>query len=218
MFENEHFVAVDKEAGWLTIPGRLGAQDPRPILVEALSLQLQQKVFVIHRLDADVSGLVLFAKDANAHRQASLWFEKHSIAKTYQAFTEVHTPVKVGDRFVWQDKLVRGKKRTFIAEHGKESRTDATCTDIQQYRNHAVAGWSLMPLTGRTHQLRVHLSSQGFPILGDSLYGSRLAWSSLKGIALRNFSLLFQACQEAANLGLPREIQVPELVVNELAK
>jgi tRNA pseudouridine32 synthase / 23S rRNA pseudouridine746 synthase len=204
LFENPHFVAVDKPAGWLTVPGRTGTADTRPCLGRTLEAELDKRLYPVHRLDAEVSGLVLFARDETAHRIANAWFEAHTLRKRYEALTEGEALELVPGREVeWRSQLLRGKKRAYVSPHGKLAVTRATFV-----RPHADALlWRLEPLTGRSHQLRVHLASHGFPILGDTLYGARVSLAA-GGIALRAVSLSFAACPEAASLGLPDRLAV----------
>jgi 23S rRNA-/tRNA-specific pseudouridylate synthase len=119
-------VAVDKRAGILTVPSRMGSADPRPCLGRDLERALGVRLWPVHRLDVDVSGLVLFAKSAPAHRTASAAFESRRVRKTYEALTEGadHAP-PLPATFSWQSRLVRGKRRTFEAPHGAPARTHA---------------------------------------------------------------------------------------------
>lgn len=184
LFETDHYIVVDKPAGWLAVPGRT-ANDSRPILGRELEKQLKAPIFPVHRLDADVTGLILYAKTKEFHREANQAFEQHAITKTYQALTDT-SEFEVGSRRVWTSKLVRGKKRTFEADHGKFSKTEA----IVIAKDQVATDWRMNPVTGRSHQLRFELAKHGLPILGDQLYGSQRTWSQ-GGIALRSISITF---------------------------
>lgn len=210
VFENENFIAVDKEPSVLTVPSRLGAADSRPCLGIELQNKIGGQIFPVHRLDFEVSGLVLFAKSAAAHKSANLFFESREVQKTYHAVTsfEKSAPPKNGETFEWNQKLVRGKKRTFIADHGQESITSAKvleCSDSSIL-------WQLEPKTGRSHQLRVALSSHGYPIHGDALYGSKASYG-VNSIALRSIRLNFTHAHEAIKFGLPQIIEVDGLSI-----
>ncbi len=87
IFQNQHFVAVDKPAGWLSVPSRWGTDEERPCVGLLLQEQLRSKIYPVHRLDEPVSGLLLFALNAAAHRAANAWFADHHIQKTYEAMT-----------------------------------------------------------------------------------------------------------------------------------
>lgn len=208
VFENERLVAVDKPPGWLTVPSRAGEADPRPCLGRQLERELGVRLWPVHRLDVEVSGLVLFAKDAEAHRAANAWFEGRSVSKVYEALTEgALESARVGHPVEWRSSLQRGKRRTFESPHGKPAVTRATCLGP---RPDGALFWRLEPLTGRPHQLRVHLAVHGFPIVGDMLYGARRPHAG-EGIALRAVRLDFSACAEAARLGLPPRLEVEGL-------
>jgi tRNA pseudouridine32 synthase / 23S rRNA pseudouridine746 synthase len=208
LVENKDFIAVDKPAGWLSTPSRLGEKDPRHCLGVELQKQLGTQLFPVHRLDEEVSGVMLFARNAQAHKSANLWFESRSVHKTYEALTSgVPDPTwDVGQRIEWKSLLLRGKKRAYESPHGKESITIAIWKGEQK----GMLTWILQPLTGRPHQIRVELARHGFPILGDELYGSKEKY--LDGaIALRAVELDFTRCPEAKQFELPDAIRVQGL-------
>jgi tRNA pseudouridine32 synthase/23S rRNA pseudouridine746 synthase len=184
VFQNEHAVIVDKPAQWLSIPGRT-KDDARPVLGKLLEQSLAKKVFPVHRLDAEVSGLILFALTPDFHSAASSLFENKTVQKTYQAITELRN-FELNKTMTWTCKIFRGKKRSFEAAHGKESITKATV--VAMGKTHLE--WRLQPVTGRSHQLRFELARHDAPIVGDSLYGSKLPWTE-PGIALRSIQIDF---------------------------
>lgn len=200
VFQNEHFCAVFKPAKYLSVPSRMGEKDTRPVAGIQLQIQLGQTVWPCHRLDEDVSGLLLFALSANAHRNANAWFEQHTLQKIYQALSEEIT-TETGAKHLWKCRLMRGKRRAYEAAFGKESRTEAVCLGPSRKSNHHSL-WQLKPLTGRSHQLRYEMSKHGAPILGDTLYGSKSTFYE-DGIALRAVRLDFSQCKEASSFGLP---------------
>ena len=206
IFRNSHFAAALKQAGVLTTPSRFPERDRREVLGIKLQTFLGQQIFPVHRLDFEVSGLVLFALNSAAHANASAWFENRLVQKTYLALTETHSvpPPPLGEQFTWESRLLRGKKRAY--EHAKGKRSVTTATLLEQSKTRLL--WQLSPLTGRPHQLRYELSTHGFPILGDSLYGSRNPWKS-DAIALQSTALVFPA-EAVENFGLPAAIRVPE--------
>ncbi len=201
IFENDHFLVVDKPPGWLTIPART-VTDPRPCLLTQLSQD--QKLFVVHRLDEEVSGIIMLAKNVNAHRTANLWFENRQVRKKYEALTEgdFEETRKFPVQYSWEIKMLRGKKRSYESDRGKETETKATCTGRVQWGKKRFLDWTLEPKTGRSHQLRVALSQHGYPIAGDTLYGSKAEFIS-DAIALRAVELVFTDCPGYQELGLP---------------
>jgi len=225
LFDNEHFAATDKPTGWLSVPSRQGQADARPCLGRHLEVQLGVRLWPVHRLDQEVTGLILFAKDEAAHRQASQWFEQRRVVKTYEALTGAAAPPAPGapqllgpgvlpeaeTTFTWHSRLLRGKRRAYASPHGKPSETQASFIGSQQVGGASAGFWRLHPHTGRPHQLRYDLSRHGFPILGDLLYGS-LTPCPTPGIALRCVQLDFTACANYAALGLPVLLQAPGLL------
>jgi tRNA pseudouridine32 synthase / 23S rRNA pseudouridine746 synthase len=221
LFENSDFIVADKPAGWLSVPSRAGASDTRI----CLGIRIQEekgRVWPVHRLDLEVSGLILFARNEEAHRLASLAFEQRRVSKSYEAlsalepvetYSSAHEELMPWTTFesgvIWECKLTRGKKRAFQSPHGKESRTRAKC--LGAISKEACLLWNLEPLTGRSHQLRYEMSRHGFPILGDELYGAKTSWAS-EGIALRAVKLDFTRAPELGERGLPPTLQVNGLI------
>lgn len=209
LFENPLLIAVDKPTGWLSVPSRFGRDDPRPCLGLSLEQELGVQLWPIHRLDEEVSGLILFAKSADAHRLASAWFEKRQVKKLYEAWTEGPAPTS-GNSWLWRSTLLRGKKRAYASPHGKPAATSATFIGLRQGSAGEYLSWEVEPHTGRPHQLRYELAHHGFPILGDKLYGSQRAAPG-PGIALRCIRLGFAACEKANEMGLPLELKAEPL-------
>lgn len=209
VFENEHFVVIDKPSGVLSVPGRFGDKDPRPVAGLLLQEQLKTQIFPVHRLDYEVSGLLLFAKTKQAHAVANSWFENKKIKKVYSALTEGvpsldSKKIEVGDRFQWKCKILRGKKRSYESPHGKLSLTIAEFVGVETYENIQALRWRLEPVTGRSHQLRYDLSRHGFPIIGDILYGSHHPLDQEK-ILLASVELIFPSL-ELAKWSLPTKL------------
>ncbi len=217
LFENENFVVVDKPSGTLTTPSRFPAADERVCLGLELQRKLNLQLYPVHRLDFEVSGIVLFAKSPNAHRLSNHWFEARKIQKTYEALTLLqdfsHLPqsikfprqdlqIQKDKEFHWRCQILRGKKRSFESSAGKWSETIAVVSDIFASKQ---IYWSLNPLTGRPHQLRYELSRHGCPIIGDELYGSSQKFGDNGAIALRALRLDLSQIQD--RLGLPEIIE-----------
>lgn len=223
VFENDHFVVLDKPAMVLTTPSREGRADERSCLGVNLQEHLGQQIFPVHRLDFEVSGLVLFAKTPHAHRQANTWFETKQVLKTYQALSEgpsfdhipptVQNPRQVlkpraSETFLWKSRLLRGKRRAYDHATGKPSETQAVYGGFDSAKEWHQ--WELQPLTGRPHQLRYELSAHGFPIVGDGLYGSKRIFEK-PGIALRAVKIDFSKVRDFKKWELPSQISVPVL-------
>jgi tRNA pseudouridine32 synthase/23S rRNA pseudouridine746 synthase len=204
-------VVVDKPAGWLSVPSRLGAADPRPCVGITLQSELGSRLWPTHRLDEEVSGLLLFARSADAHRLLCAGFEAQLIHKTYRAECDGAQPedAPLGHLRRWTTTLLRGKKRAYVHPAGKPAVTDVRLLAIEQGRLH----FELKPRTGRPHQLRVELSRRGCPIVGDTLYGSAVDRAE-GGIALRAVRLSFEDFAAAAELGLPRRLDLSSSVTS----
>lgn len=221
-FENSHFVICDKESGVLSTPSRFEENDGRGCLGTELQDFLKIQIYPVHRLDFEVSGLVMYAKSAEAHRKANAWFEHKQVQKTYRALTTAqdysHIPANVPNpktlidlskvnEFEWKSRILRGKRRAYESPQGKPSLTLAKYlgVDDAQYLI-----WDLQPVTGRSHQLRFDLSRHGFSIVGDKLYGSQKEWQK-DSIALRSYKIDFSKVPEAKKFGLPEIIEIPAL-------
>jgi tRNA pseudouridine32 synthase/23S rRNA pseudouridine746 synthase len=206
VFESEFLLAVDKPHGWLTTPARERG-DPRPCLGRELQKQVGKQIFPVHRLDFEVAGLTLWAKDPRSHSMAQSWFEDMQIDKIYEAYSQGggEPPSTTLD---WRSQLAKGKRRAFTAEHGKPSLTHARVTGIEK----KWWKWELRPVTGRPHQLRVEMARHGYPIVGDVLYGGHPV-SVHDWIALRAVELGFQRISSESRLGLPEVLRTTHLIL-----
>jgi RluA family pseudouridine synthase len=164
LFEDAGLMVVDKPAGVVVIPGREGG----PSLRDTLESALGRKVYVVHRLDRDTSGALVFALDAAVHRALSQAFETGKVRKRYRALVEgrLEAPQTVDAPL-----MAARKGRMRVARPGepdaKPSRT--RIRPVETFANASLV--EAEPLTGRTHQIRVHLLSLGHPLLVDHQYG-----------------------------------------------
>ncbi|MEN8255640.1 MAG: RluA family pseudouridine synthase [Verrucomicrobiota bacterium] len=166
--EDEAFVAVDKPTRLLAVPGR-GA-DKQDCLYRRVLEQFPDAL-VVHRLDMDTSGLILFARSPEVQRNLSMQFEKREIKKTYIAIV---AGVIEEDSGTIDYPLRKDMEQRLPPKHlvdcvrGKKAVTKWQVLE----RGEATTRVALFPETGRSHQLRVHMRSLGFPIVGDPIYGS----------------------------------------------
>jgi tRNA pseudouridine32 synthase / 23S rRNA pseudouridine746 synthase len=161
---DEHLVVLDKPAGLLTVPGRT-----EPDCLAARAQRLWPDARVVHRLDQATSGLVLMARGTDMQRRLSAAFESRQVLKRYLAV--VHgLPADEGGtiKLPLAADWPRRPRQQVDLQRGKPS-----VTHWQVLRRDAASGCSLLaltPVTGRSHQLRVHLLAIGHPIVGDTLY------------------------------------------------
>ncbi len=167
LFEDENLIAFDKPSGLLTAPD--GWDQDRINLMTMIHKQISSAIFNIHRLDRETSGVLLCSKDKKSLDNLSSQFQSRTVTKRYLAITQgtlpkdeltIHLPIA-------EDKYQLGKMRV-SRSLGKPCET--FIKGITRWRGYSLA--EIFPKTGRTHQIRVHLASQGCPVLGDALYGS----------------------------------------------
>ena len=168
VFADDSLLVLHKPPGLLAVPGR-GAdkQDCLSARVQAL----HPDALVVHRLDMATSGLMLMARGADMQRALSALFEARQVEKTYVAVVDGLLPVdhlwQLIDLPVWADWEARPLRR--VDPRGQPSQTRWRCVAHVDGPTPA-SRLELQPITGRSHQLRVHLQALGHPILGDALY------------------------------------------------
>lgn len=204
VFQNEHFVVVDKAPLVLSVPSRMGEDESRPVLGLILEKDLGKTLYPVHRLDFEVQGLIMYAFTPVAHKAGNAWFEQKIVSKKYCALTSApkEGEFKVDVALEWKCRLLRGKKRAYESPHGKDSLTIAKLVSIP---DSGYFHWELSPITGRSHQLRYELFRHGMPIVGDQLYGSEKKFDQ-DGIALRSFMLDFSKAKNREDFSLPEKI------------
>ena len=162
---DDDFVVLNKRSGMLIAADRYNEDAPR---LDLLAEKEFGRLYAVHRIDKDTSGLIVYARTPEAHQSISQQFEKRQVKKTYHALVYGHP--------LWQELHVDlalqpdgdARHRTVVSKkYGKPSVTDFT--------NLGACGpysWIIAkPKTGRTHQIRVHLAANGFSIVCDPLYG-----------------------------------------------
>lgn len=165
LHEDAHVLGVEKPAGLLSVPGR-GEH-----LADCLLTRVQRAfphALLVHRLDRDTSGVMVFALSAHAQRHLGLSFERRHTKKTYVARVWGHLAPKTGTVDLplivdWPNR----PKQMVDHENGKPAQTNWR---VLRHENDNTSRVRLMPKTGRSHQLRVHMLALGHPILGDPFY------------------------------------------------
>lgn len=165
IFEDDSIVIVSKPAGMLTIPDRFDKSFPN---VRTFLIDVYQEIFTVHRLDRDTSGVLIFAKNADAHKHLSMQFEHQQVQKTYMAI--VRGIVSKDDQEIDIPLIADTRKKGLMrpSARGKESFTSIHV--MERYRMATLL--ECKPKTGRLHQIRVHLSAIGYPLLVDPDYGN----------------------------------------------
>jgi 23S rRNA pseudouridine955/2504/2580 synthase/23S rRNA pseudouridine1911/1915/1917 synthase len=164
IFENEEFIVLNKPAGLLSIPDRFQSS-------ESLKDILQKKfdkIFTVHRLDKDTSGLILFAKNESAHQYFSEVFGDRKVEKYYEGLVQgvIHEKKGIISEPIAEHPSKNGKM--VIHKKGKPSLTEYEVLEefgicsLVRFRIH----------TGRTHQIRIHMKHSGHSLLCDELYGN----------------------------------------------
>jgi RluA family pseudouridine synthase len=167
IFEDQHLIVLEKPAGLSVLPD--GWEKDSDYLVKMLD-EVYGRIFIVHRLDKITSGVMVFARDAETHRSLNIQFENHEAQKTYHAILEGNPK--------WEHKVAKHplranvghKHRTMVDDkNGKPSETRFRV--IKRYPESALV--EAQPMTGRTHQIRVHAYALGHPLVEDVLYGAR---------------------------------------------
>jgi RluA family pseudouridine synthase len=190
LHRGDRFIAIDKPPGVAVIPGR--GEATTPSIREQLEAELKRKIYVVHRLDRDTSGVLLFALDAETHRALSMAFEANEIQKRYLALVEgrLELPVEISAALV---PARRGRMRVARpSELGKAALTSVRPVELLRAATLVEAA----PKTGRTHQIRVHLAHAGHPLLFDHQYGKTES------------TLIKRTPLHAASLELPARIKL----------
>lgn len=163
IFENDHFIAINKPAGLLSIPDRFGKD---PSLKTLLQEQLG-KIYTVHRLDKETSGLIIFAKDEETHKDLSKKFEGHDVEKFYLGMINGTMMNREGTIDV---PIMEHPGKTTIMMAHKRGRPSVT--DYKVLEEFGLYSWVQFQIhTGRTHQIRVHVKYIGNSIVCDTLYG-----------------------------------------------
>jgi RluA family pseudouridine synthase len=186
IYADESILVINKPAGVLSIPD---GYDPEIPHLRQILEPTYGRLWMVHRLDKETSGVIVIARSTNAHASLNHQFSSHQVSKTYHAIIqgnpdwdeiESEVPLRVNV----------GRRHRTIADysHGKPALTSFEV--LEHY-----SGISLLqaqPITGRTHQIRAHLYGLGFTILSDPLYGSGEISHIINRLALHAHTLSFK--------------------------
>jgi RluA family pseudouridine synthase len=184
LYDDQDVLAVSKPEGLASIPTRDQGEES---LLTRLAAALAEKVYVVHRLDKEASGIILFARNAAAHRHLNEQFSHGQVRKTYLALA--HGLLEAETGVIDQPLREFGSGRVAVdLERGRP------CT-TQYLRREFVGPHTLVearPLTGRRHQIRVHFYSIGHPLVGDPRYGEAALQAGFPRLMLHAHRLEFQ--------------------------
>lgn len=163
IFENDEFIVLNKPSGLLSIPDRFG-KDPS---LKSILLDQYGKIFTVHRLDKDTSGIIVFAKDEDTHKYLSKQFEGREVEKYYVGLVNGILMNREGNI---DAPIIEHPGKTTLMMTNKKGKPSST--DYKVLEEFGLFSWLEFRIhTGRTHQIRVHMKHIGNPIVCDPLYG-----------------------------------------------
>lgn len=176
LFENDDLLVINKPAGMVVHPA--AGHDSGTLVHAALAhapelegIGGEKRPGVVHRLDKDTSGIILLAKNDRAHRWLQEQFRGRKVKKVYLALVDGQPPTPTGrvEAPIGRDPVHRKQMAVTRPDKGREAITEYKVVEV--FPHHALV--EAYPLTGRTHQIRLHMAFLGCPITGDRVYGHR---------------------------------------------
>lgn len=164
VFADDHLIIANKPSGLLSVPG-IGPD--KAICAQSILAARFGEALTVHRLDMDTSGLMVFARSKSAQRDLSKQFQERTVKKTYEAVVSGHPSQPSGRIDLPIAKYSRQRPLRHIDLEGQEAITKWQVISCSKTATRIL----LRPLTGRSHQIRLHMKSIGHPILGDAFYG-----------------------------------------------
>ena len=188
LFEDEFLLVVNKPGGLLSVPGR--GQDKQDCLISRIQDKYSD-AYIVHRLDMSTSGLMILARGKEMERYLSILFQKRKVNKKYIAIVDGSVNPEFGEVDLplitdWPNR----PKQKVCYETGKASQTKYSVLSYNEKNNNTKI--ELTPITGRTHQLRVHMQSINHAILGDELYANKETIDKSKRLLLHACHLSFK--------------------------
>jgi 23S rRNA pseudouridine955/2504/2580 synthase len=190
LYEDSHLVVFDKPSG-----------------IESRLENFSQSLFLCHRLDKETSGVIILAKDTETQNKIKKSFKKREIQKTYLAIVEKKIHKSAGQIKSYLNKKKRQQGQTLYGSSfvGKEAVTDWRCIG----KNDLCSFLMIFPVTGRTHQIRVHFKEMGHPILGDFLYNPKSAFPyTIPRLLLHSYKIAF--IHPVISIPISLQAKIPE--------
>ncbi len=208
IFENEDLLVVNKPAGMVVHPaaGHVSGTLVHAALAHAPQMEGiggEMRPGVVHRLDKNTSGLILLAKNDQAHRWLQDQFRDRKVEKVYLALVDGHPPTQHGRIEAPIGRDVSHRKRMAVVTPDKGRQAISEYRTLETFPQHTLL--EIHPITGRTHQIRLHLSFIGCPVVGDTVYGRRKPTIDLPRHFLHAARLTIRLPGEE----LPRAFQAP---------
>jgi tRNA pseudouridine32 synthase/23S rRNA pseudouridine746 synthase len=185
LYEDRWLIAFDKPSGMLSVPG-IGPEKQDCLAARAAAHRPGARI--VHRLDRDTSGVILLALDADVHRELSRQFEARETAKQYLALGWGHPTADRGTIDLPLRKAAMGSALQ-IVDHAEGRSATTHWRVLARLSDPDRTLFELTPITGRSHQLRVHLKELGHPILGDELYAPSEAHCAADRLCLHALAL-----------------------------
>jgi 23S rRNA pseudouridine1911/1915/1917 synthase len=214
VFENSDLIIVNKPAGMVVHPSP--GHDSGTLVHAALGhapdllgVGGEVRPGIVHRLDKDTSGLIVIAKNEQSHRWLQEQFKSRSVDKIYLALVDGKPPTPTGriEAPIGRNTTHRKLMAVVPLERGREAATEYRT--LESFPAHTLL--EVHPMTGRTHQIRVHLAFLGCPVAGDTVYGKRKSTVDLNRHFLHAFRLKIvlpgEKIPKVFEAGLPEELQ-----------
>lgn len=167
LYEDNFIIAVNKPSGITTIPGN--DQPREKSLVGMIEKYAGQKIFVVHRLDRETSGVIVFAKTPQAHKNLNLQFDRQEVVKRYAAMVEGVCGFEEKEINIPVSKSKSRSRKPALSSKGLEAITRLKV--LKRYDKYSLL--EVVPVTGKRHQIRLHLKAIGHPLAFDRLYGRK---------------------------------------------
>jgi len=192
LYEDEQVIVLNKPAGVVVHPG---AGNPSGTLVNALLAHFppirrvgeEDRPGVVHRLDKETSGVLVFAKTDKAYKWLVRQFKSRDLEKTYLALVDGHPPTPTGRIEAPIIRDTHNRIQMAVGLRGQGQPAVSEYFERQRFTAHSLL--EVHPITGRTHQIRVHLNYIGVPVVGDTVYGRRHSSINMDRFFLHAISL-----------------------------